>query len=101
MLPGSDVEAGIIPPGSSIRLESANLPAESQHTKTARNPLPGYCMGLKVSSNVVVRMATEGQEINPAEEYFVAKIEEKANKRDKDEACSAVEFKKSDWIVKS
>ena len=101
MLPGTGLKAGIIPPGSSVRLELANLPTESRHTRTARNPLPEYCVGLKVSSNVVVRMATEGQEINPAEEYFVAKIEEKANKRDKDEACSAVEFKKSDWIVKS
>ena len=100
MLPGSGLEAGIIPPGSSVRLESANLPAESRHTRNARNPLPEYCMGLKVGSNVVVRIAEEEREMNPDEEYFVAKIEERAKKIDKDEIYSAVEFKKGDWIVK-
>ena len=38
--------------------------------------------------------------MNPDEEYFVAKIEERAKKIDKDAIYSAVEFKKGDWIVK-
>ena len=94
MLPGSGLEAGIIPPGSSVRLESANLPAESRHTRTARNPLPEYCMGLKVSKHVVVRIAEEEQEMNPGEEYFVAKVEEKAKQMMRMKPiCSAIEFK--------
>ena len=100
MLPGSGLEAGIIPPGSSVRLESVNLPDKPRHTRTARNPLQEYCMGLKVGSNVVVRIAEEEREMNPVKEYFVAKIEEKSKKIDKDELYSAVEFKKGDWIVK-
>ena len=94
MLPGSGLEAGIIPPGSSVRLESANPPAESRHTRTARNPLPEYCMGLKVGSNVVVRIAEEEHEMNPGEEYFVAKVEEKAKQMMRMKPiCSAIEFK--------
>ena len=38
--------------------------------------------------------------MNPDEGYFVAKIEERAKKIDKDEIYSAVEFKTGDWIVK-
>ena len=80
MLPGSGLEAGIIPPGSSVRLESTNLPAESRNTRNTRNLLPEYCTGLKVGSNVVVQIVEEKCEMNPDEEYFVAKIEERAKK---------------------
>ena len=38
--------------------------------------------------------------MKPAEEYFVAKIEERVKKIDWDEIYSAVEFKKGEWIVK-
>ena len=100
MLPGSGLEASIIPPGSSVRFESANIFAESRHTRTARNPLPEDCMGLKVGGNVVVGGAEEEREMNPDGESFVAKIEEKAKKIDKDEIYSAVEFKKGEWVVK-
>ena len=100
MLPGSSLEAGIIPLGSSVRLESANLSAESRHTRNARNLLPEYFTGLRGGSNVVVQIAEEKQEMNPDEEYFVAKIEERAKKIDKDEIYRAVEFKTGDWIVK-
>ena len=72
MLPGSGLEAGIISSGSSVHLELANLPTESQHTRNAHNPLPEYCTGLMVDSNAVVRIAKEEQEMNPDEEYFVA-----------------------------
>ena len=73
MLQGSGMEAGTIPPGSTVRLEPANLPAKSRHTRNARNPLPEFCTGLKVGSNVVVRIAEEEREMNPDEEYFVDK----------------------------
>ena len=100
MLPGSGLETDSIPPGSSVRLKSANLPSESRHIRYAHNLLPEYCTGLKVGSNVVVRIAEDEREMNSDEEYFVAKIEERAKKIDKDEIYSAVEFKKGDWIVK-
>ena len=94
MLPENDREAGIIPQGSSVRLELANLPPESWHTRNARNPLPEYCMGLKVCRNVVVRIAEEEHEMNPGEEYFVAKVEEKAKQMMRMKPiCSAIEFK--------
>ena len=38
--------------------------------------------------------------MNPDEEYFVAKIEEKAKKIEETGFYSAVNFKKGDWIVK-
>ena len=100
ILPGSGLKAGIIPLGSSVHLESANSPAESWHTRNSRNPLPEYCTGLKVGSNVIERIAEEERETNPGEEYFVAEIEEKAKKINKDEIYGAVESKKGDWIVK-
>ena len=70
MLPESSLEVGIIPPGSSVRLESANLPAESWHTRNACNPLLEFCIELKVGNNDVVQIAEEEWEINPDEEYF-------------------------------
>ena len=100
MLPGSYLEAGIISPGSTLRLESAQLSAEARHTRNARNPLPEFCTGLKIGSNVVARIAEEERAMNPNEEYFVAKIEGRAKKTDKAGFYSAVEFKKGDWIVK-
>ena len=56
--------------------------------------------GLKVGRIVVLQIAEEEREMNPDEEYFVAKMEERAKKIDEDEIYSAVEFKKGDWIVK-
>ena len=100
MLPGSYLEAGIISPGSTLRLESAQLSAEARHTRNARNPLPEFCTGLKIGSNVVAQIAEEERAMNPDEEYFVAKIEGRAKKIDKAGFYSAVEFKKGDWIVK-
>ena len=100
ILPGSYLEASIISPGSTLRLESAQLSAEARHTRNARNPLPEFCTGLKIDSNVVARIAEEERVMNPDEEYFVAKIEGRAKKTDKAGFYSAVEFKKGDWIVK-
>ena len=78
MLPEINLEAGVISPGSTLRLDSDRLTAEARHTRNARNPLPEFCTGLKIGSNVVVRIAEEEREMNPDEEYFVAKIEEGA-----------------------
>ena len=80
MLPRSGLEAGIIPPGSTVHRELANLPAESRHTRNAHNPLPEYCTELKVGSNVVGRITEKEREMNPDKEYFVAEIEERAKK---------------------
>ena len=96
MLPKSYLEAGIISLGSTLRLDSARLTAKACHTRNARNPLPEFCKGLNIGSNVVVRIAEEEREMNPDEEYFVAKIEERANQIDKDGFYSVVEFKKGD-----
>ena len=46
--------------------------------------------GLKVGRIVVLRIAEEEREMNPDEEYFVAKMEERAKKIDKDDVYSAV-----------
>ena len=71
-----------------------------RHTQNARNPCQEFCAGLKVGDNIVVRIADEEREMNPDEEYFVCKIEEKAIKLSEAGVYSAVNFKKGDWIVK-
>ena len=54
-----------------MRLESVNIPAESRSTRNARSPLPEYCTGLKVGSNVVVQIAEEEPEMNSDKEYVL------------------------------
>ena len=100
LLPGSNLEEGTVPAGSTIRLDPAQPSPEARHTRNARNPLPDFCTGLKIGNNVVARIAEEERAINPDEEYFVAKVEVRAKKIDKAGFYSAVEFKKGDWIVK-
>ena len=100
LLPNSNFEAGINPPGEKIQLSAARPSAEVRHTRNARNPRQEFCAGLKVGDNVVVRIADEEREINPDEEYFVCKIEEKAIILSEAGMYSAVKFKKGDWIVK-
>ena len=44
-------------------------------------------------------MSNEERADNPDEEYFVAKVEEKAKKLDEGGTYSAVPYRKNDWIV--
>jgi len=52
-----------------------------------------------IGQNVIVRVSNEEQADNPDEEYFVAKIEEKAKQLEEEGTYSAVLFKKNDWII--
>ena len=67
---------------------------EERHTWNARNPLPEFCEGLIVGENIVVRVSNEEKEDNPDEEYFVAKVKEKAIKLEEAGTYSAIPFKK-------
>ena len=49
--------------------------------------------------NVIVRVSHEEKEANTDEEYFAAKIEEKARKLEESGTYSAVSYNKNDWIV--
>ena len=82
-----------------VVLNSCRLAPEARHTRNARNPLPEFCEGLNVGDNIIVRVSNEEKAANPDEEYFVAKIEEKAVKLEEAGVYSAVQFKKNDWIV--
>ena len=79
LVTGSGLESGVNPQGTQVKLFSAKTSAEARHTRNARNPLPEFCKSLKVENNVIVRIADEEREINPDEDYFVARIEERAN----------------------
>ena len=100
LVPGSSFEAGVNPQGSQVKLYSARKTAEVRHTRNARNPLPEFCKSLKIEDNIIVRIADEEREINPDEEYFIARIEEKAKKLKEGGFYSAEKYKKGDWIVK-
>ena len=52
-----------------------------------------------VGDNIIVRVSKEEKANNPDEEYFVAKIQEKAVKLEEAGTYSAVKFMKYDWIV--
>ena len=54
---------------------------------------------MSVGDNVIVRVSKEEEDDNPDENYFVAKIEEKALRLGGAGTYSAVPFKKNDWIV--
>jgi len=95
----SDLKAGTTPKATSVKLQSARPAPASRHTRNARNPLPEFCEKLKVGENIIARIAEEEKSYNPDEEYFVAKIEERAKKLEEDGTFCAVPFKKNDWIV--
>jgi hypothetical protein len=95
----ANLTAGTTPRGTSIVIPPLQQTQEARHTRNARNPLPEFCESLKIGTNVVVRVSAEERSENPDEEYFVAKIEEKAKKLEEDGVYSAVPFKKNDWIV--
>ncbi len=91
--------AGTTPRATSVLILPLRETPEARHTRNARNPLPEFCGALRVGMNVVVRVSEEERNENPDEEYFVARIEERAKKLDEDGVYSAVPFKKNDWIV--
>ena len=99
MMPGCNLEAAVTPRATQLVLDCARPSAEVRHTRSARNPLPEFCAGLKVRNNVIVRIAKEERESNPDEEYFVAKIEGKTKQIKQRGVYSAVQFEKGDWIV--
>lgn len=82
-----------------VTLQSSRPAPAARHTRGARNPLPEFCKGLKVGQNIVVRVSNEEKDDNPDENYFVAKVEEKAIKLEEGGTYSAVLYKKNDWIV--
>ena len=84
---------------TTVKLQSARPAPEARHTRNARNPLPEFCEELSIGDNIIVRVSKEEKADNPDEEYFVAKIEEKAVKLEEAGTYSAVQFKKNDWIV--
>ena len=60
----------------------------------------GFVKGyISVGENIIVRLAAEERDINPDEEWFVAKIEEKPRKLEEAGVYAAVPFEKGDWIV--
>jgi len=82
-----------------VRLHSARPSPEARRTRNARNPLPDFCEGLSVGENIIVRVSNDEKDENPDEEYFVAKIEEKAKQLEEEGVYSDVLYKKNDWIV--
>ena len=52
-----------------------------------------------MGQNIIVRVANNERLDNPDEDYFVAKIEEKAIKLEEGGTYSAVYYKKNDWLV--
>ena len=55
--------------------------------------------GLSVGENIIVWVSNGEKEDNPDEEYFVAKIKERAIKLEEAGTYSSIPFKKNDWIV--
>lgn len=93
------LKTGATPRGTQVVIKPLRETAEKRHTRNARNPLPDFCRRLEIGSNVIVRVSSDEREDNPDEDYFVAKIEEKAVQLDEGGVYSAVQFKKNDWIV--
>ena len=87
------------PRETAVTLQSARPAPESRHTRNSRNPLPEFCEGMTIGMNVIVRVSHEEKEANTDEEYFAAKIEEKARKLEESGTYSAVSYNKNDWIV--
>jgi hypothetical protein len=54
---------------------------------------------LTVGKDIIVRVSNDEKDDNPDEDYFVARIEEKAIKLEADGLYSAVPYKKNDWII--
>jgi len=79
---------------TTVKLQSSCPAPEARHTRNARNPLPEFCEGLSIGDNIIVRVSKEEKADNPDEEYFVAKIEDKAVKLEEAGTYSAVKFKK-------
>ena len=95
----TDTKAGKSPRATTVTLQSARPAPAARHTRGARNPLPEFCKELKVSQNIVVRVSNEEKDESPDENYFVAKVEEKAIKLEEGGTYSAVLYRKNDWIV--
>ena len=75
-----------------VTLQPKQQTLASRHTRGARNPLPEFCQELKVGQNIIVRVSNDEKDDNPDEEYFVAKIQEKARKLEEAGTYSAVFF---------
>ena len=95
----TDVKAGTTPQSMTVTIKPLREAPEARHTRNARNPLPEFCRGLRVGTNVIIRLSDDEREDNPDEEYFVAKIEGDAIQLEEPGVYSAVPFKKNDWIV--
>ena len=93
------VKTGTTPIAGNVVLLPAPPTPEIQHTRNARNPLPGFCEKLKVSNNVILRVANQERLLNPDEGYGVAKVEQEAIQVNEAGTDSTVEFKKNDYIV--
>ena len=48
LLPGCNFDAGVTSPGTKLTLCCAQPSPEARHIRNARNPLPDFCMGLKL-----------------------------------------------------
>ena len=48
LLPGCNFYAGVTSPGAKLTICCARPSAEARHIQNARNPLPDFCMGLKL-----------------------------------------------------
>jgi hypothetical protein len=95
----AELLAAATPRGLIVNIPAARPAPDMRHTRNARNPLPDFCEGLTVGNNIVVRISNDERADNPDEEYFVAKIEERAKKLDEAGTYSAVQYRKGDWIV--
>ena len=91
--------AGTTPRATSVNLAPARPAPEARQTRNARNPLPEFCEALTVGKDIIVRVSNDEKDDNPDEDYFVARIEEKAIKLEADGLYSAVPYKKNDWII--
>lgn len=60
--------------------------------------MPEFCEGLAVGKDIVC-VSDDKQGDNPGKDYFVARIEERARKLEKDGMYSAVPYNKNDWIM--
>ena len=54
--------------------------------------MPRFCRKLKVGDNVIVRVANEDRLLNPKEDYFCVKMDEKAVQLDEAGTYGAVPY---------
>jgi hypothetical protein len=100
LIPGNaDLLAAATPQALTVNIRPARAAPAARHTRNARNPLPEFSEGLEIGEDVIVRISNEEREDNPNEEYFVARIEERAIKLEASGTYSSVMYRKGDWIV--